>query len=1124
MTTGPEHQVAQRDRRGTRARTPSAPALLELVAIDPAVARLAERLAAGARIVGAGASGSSAALVAGAIARHSDRPVVFVIAHLDEADNAADELRAAGVPAERFPALEVLPGETNVSLDCVGERLHAVRTASAGGYSGAGVLLCPIQALMQPVPAPERLDDLSLRLALGDARGRDAIVRWLDQAGYERVDAIEEPGHFAIRGGILDVFPAGADAPPARLDFFGDELESLHEIDLDTMGSDRALERVDLISAPAGAPDAGAGGVCLLDLLPRDCVAVLHETMEIVEQARGYYERARDASTIFGPPAILKRLRENFTGFAELNAFSPAAPDAEVVNLPADTLPTFAGDAAKAVEELAELANHYRVVVCCENAGESQRFEELRAEFAPDAPIEHLETYLHRGFLWGEPRDGSKPAALVPYHELLHRYQTRRRIRRVRTGRAMDAFLDLKEGDYVVHLDHGVAKFAGLKMMKPRSDAARSKKRIADAEEEYLTLEFAGRALLHVPAAQIDKVQKYIGGSRATPKLSTLGGKQWKKQKEKVAEATRDLAAEMLRVQAAREAMPGVRYPADTAWQREFEAEFPYEETEDQLAAIAEAKKDMTSPRPMDRLICGDVGFGKTEVAMRAAFKAAEFGKQVAVLVPTTVLAEQHERTFRERLAGYPFRVEAISRFKTGEQTKKTLAALGRGEVDVIIGTHRLLSKDVRFSDLGLVIIDEEQRFGVEHKQRLLQLRTEADILTLSATPIPRTLHMSLLGLRDISNLTTAPMDRRAIVTEVIPYNETRIKRAIERELAREGQVFFVHNRVQSIRRIADEVQALAPTARIVVGHGQMPPGELEKVMLTFVRGQADILVSTTIIESGIDIPTANTMIIDDADRFGLADLHQLRGRVGRHKHRAYCYLLLPRTRTVSSTAKKRLKAIEEYSMLGAGFKIAMRDLEIRGAGNLLGAEQSGHIATVGYELYCRLLEDAVRDLKQESTHKPLETAVEIGVAGTLPRPYIPSDLRRMEAYRRLSTARAQEDLDALERDMEAAYGKPPAAAQRLIDLARIRVGLSLIEVGAVTVFEKDVIFRTYHPARVMQKLEGAQGTVRPVSPRAPGEPHEVYFRPPPSYLEPETLLAVLRRRFVGSPQDAAAG
>jgi len=1124
VTKGTEHRAAQGDPRGKAVRASGqAPSLVDLIAHDEAAREFAQRLAAGGRLVGMGAPGSAAALLAGATAALTGRFVVLVVAHLDEADNALDELHAQGAGALRFPALEVLPGETDVSLDCVGERLAIVRAAAAQELDGAGVLICPVQALMQPVPPPERLEAFSLRLTRGQTRRRDDIVRWLDQAGYERLDAIEEPGHFALRGGILDVFPAGGEVGPARLDFFGDEIESIHEIDLATMGSDRAIDSVDLVSAQAGAQGADEGGVCLLDLLPAAALALAHETMEVVEQARGYYERARDAAGVFGPPAILKRLRERFAGFGQINQYSPAAPDMQVIDLPAHALPHFAGEASKAVAELADLAASRRVLVCCENEGELQRFEELRQEFAPGAPIEGVETFLHRGFLWGAD-DPARGLALVPYHELLHRHQTRRRIRRVRSGRAMDAFLDLREGDLVVHLDHGVGRFIGLKTMKPRSDAARSKKLLADQEEEYLTLEFAGKSRLHVPATQIDKVQKYIGGARQSPKLSTLGGRQWKRQKEQVAEATRDLASEMLRVQAAREASPGVRHPADTAWQKEFEAEFPYEETEDQLAAIAETKRDMCSSRPMDRLICGDVGFGKTEVAMRAVFKTVEYGKQAAVLVPTTVLAEQHERTFRERFAGYPFRVEAISRFKGSQAVRKTLEDLRRGRVDVVIGTHRLLSKDVAFADLGLVVIDEEQRFGVEHKQRLLRLRTEADVLTLSATPIPRTLHMSLLGLRDISNLTTAPLDRRAIVTEVLPYNETRLRRAIQRELARDGQVFYVHNRVHSIRRVADEVQALVPEACLVVGHGQMPARELEKVMLAFVRAEADVLVSTTIIESGIDIPTANTMIIDDADRFGLADLHQLRGRVGRHKHRAYCYLLLPRSRTVSQTATKRLKAIEEYSMLGTGFKIAMRDLEIRGAGNLLGAEQSGHIAAVGYELYCRLLEEAVRELKSMPRAQPLETSVEIGVAGLLPRAYIPSDLRRMEAYRRLSTARSQEEIDALERDMIAAYGEPPAAAQRMLDLARLRIGLSELEVPSVTVFEKDVIFRTRRPERVVQRLAGAQGTVRPVKPRAEGDPWEVYFRPPASYLEPQTLLTVLGRRFAPRVQEAAAG
>ncbi|MEM8739366.1 MAG: transcription-repair coupling factor, partial [Planctomycetota bacterium] len=665
-----------------------------------------------------------------------------------------------------------------------------------------------------------------------------------------------------------------------------------------------------------------------------------------------------------------------------------------------------------------------------------------------------------------------------------------------------DAFLDLGVGDYVVHVDHGIAKFTGLKTMKRGGERG-----------EYLTLQFADAALLHVPAGQIDLVQKYIGGFQGRPPLSTLGGKRWKKQKDSVAEAVKDLAAELLRVQAARETQPGVRYPADTRWQKEFEAEFPYEETEDQWAAIGAIKADMTEATPMDRLVCGDVGFGKTEVALRGAFKCVEFGKQVAVLVPTTVLAEQHERTFRSRLADYPFRVESLSRFKTAKQQRKTLEAVARGEVDVLIGTHRILSDDVKFADLGMAIIDEEQRFGVEHKNKLLGLRLTAEILTLTATPIPRTLHMSMVGLRDISSLTTPPVDRRAIVTEVVPYDERRIEQALRRELAREGQVYFVHNRVSNLRTIADDLQRLAPDARIVVGHGQMPPKMLEEVMLTFMRREADILVSTTIIESGIDIPTANTIFINRADHFGLAELHQLRGRVGRYKHRAYCYMLLPPDRTVNEVAAKRLKAIENYSMLGAGFKIAMRDLEIRGAGNLLGAEQSGHIAAVGYEMYCVLLEQETKKLRNEPIIEASKCHLELPApetGSTLPKRYIKSDKHRMDAYRRLTRVDSLDQLDKVTHDLTDAFGKPPAAAQNFIDLMEVRVAASTHRIDKIQLEGPDLIFTTAKTGAVSNLFGGAPGRTTVL------DKSTIYWRPPANYLDdPATLLAVLRKLLV---------
>jgi len=1072
------------------------------------VASLLEAIERGGLIGAQGGSGSFAVMLARTIHQATGRLTTLVVAHLDEADESVDELVSAGTPAMRLPAVEALPGETAVSLDLFAERLGVMRQVLDGSWSG--VLVCPIHALMQRLPGAERLDALTMTLSEGDERGQGAIVRWLDAAGYKRLDAIEEPGDFAVRGGIIDVFPAGGGegGAPVRLDFFGDELESLREIDLDTMGSDRRIESIELVGADLEAMQSDEEGVAPTEILPSDAVAILHETMEVVEQGRGYFERASGGAGVIGPPAVMKSLQERFHAFLEVNQYSPPrAKSQTIVDLPVESAPSLPEQASEAVERLGELAEEADVCVFCQNEGERQRLTELLQEHAPNAEVRTIVRYLHRGFLFGG--EGERRRLLLPHHELFHRFQTRRRIRRLRVGRAMDTFLELSPGDYVVHQDHGVAKFTGLKSM-------RKKTRDGEQSEEFLTLEFAERAKLHVPAAQIDKVQKYIGGFKGRPPLSTLGGKRWKRQKEQVEEAVRDLAAEMLRIHAAREHMPGVRYPGDTAWQREFEAEFPYEETEDQIAALGEIKRDMSSPRPMDRLICGDVGYGKTELAIRAAFKAAEYGRQVAVLVPTTVLAEQHEQTFKARFAEYPFTVASLSRFKSRQEQREILKKVERGQIDIIIGTHRLLSEDVRFNDLGLVVVDEEQRFGVEHKQKLLSLRMTADVLTLSATPIPRTLHMSLLGLRDISSLSTPPMDRRAIVTEVIPWNERRINQAIARELNRGGQVFFVHNRVHNIHTVADEVQKLAPDARIVVGHGQMAGKELEQVMLKFIRREADILVCTTIIESGIDIPTANTMFVADADRFGLAELHQLRGRVGRHKHRAYCYLLLPLTRTAYEAAKRRLRSLEEFSMLGAGFKIAMRDLEIRGAGNLLGAEQSGHIAAVGYEMYCRLLEKAVSDLKHESRPQPAETTLELGAAGALPKAYIPSDARRMEAYRRISGARSVAEVDRVERDLASAYGEPPTAAKRLLEMARIRIGAQRVGAASIRVQDADVIFNVEETGPVMEALRGVEGSVRPVHAPKKDRPPQVYFRPPGAFLEPDTLLTVLRRRLCG--------
>ena len=619
-------------------------------------------------------------------------------------------------------------------------------------------------------------------------------------------------------------------------------------------------------------------------------------------------------------------------------------------------------------------------------------------------------------------------------HELFARTDVRRPTTRRRyESRAIDSFLDLNEGDLVVHVNHGIARYRGLTLVN----------RSAEHDEETLLLEFAEGTKLYVPIAKIDLVQKYVGGGRGDPPLSKMGSSAWEKRKKRVAEAVVDLAAmELIDIQAARATRPGFAFPAeDSHWMAEFEASFPYQETPDQLAAIEAIKEDMAKPRPMDRLICGDVGYGKTEVAMRGAFKAVDGGKQVAVLVPTTVLAEQHHRTFSARMAEFPFTIEVVNRFRAKSEIKDALKRTAAGSVDVLIGTHRLVQKDVVFKDLGLVVIDEEQRFGVEDKEWLKSLRSTVDVLTLSATPIPRTLHMSLLGIRDISNLETPPPDRKAIETRILRWDDETIKRAIHRELNREGQVYFVHNRVHDIRSVADRIQAIVPEARIAIAHGQMT-GEvlLEKTMLAFLKRKADILLATTIIESGLDIPNVNTIFINEADKYGLADLHQLRGRVGRYKHRAYAYLLLESNKSVSPNAVKRLKAIEEFTTLGAGFKIALRDLEIRGAGNILGAEQSGHIESVGYELYCSLLEAAVRSLTSQPDKGAYDCSIELAWRAYLPKDYVPGPKVKVELYRRLGRLRSLNHLSDFRKELVDRFGPLPRQAENLLAEAEIRI------------------------------------------------------------------------------------
>lgn len=1072
--------------------------MLEKVLKSAALQRAADELSLGRSVQLAGVWGSSAALLAGAIGQLAGTTVLFVTAHLDDADELADDVEVlTGRSVQNFGAWEVDIGTEHVNDEIVAERLRLcglLCEPQDKRDEPVSFITAPIMALLQPVPTAATLEAGRFELAAGGQLSPDNLAAWLVDAGYENVDQVDVHGEFARRGGIVDILPPG-DSQAIRVEFFGDQVESIRRFDLDTLRSTEPVSSYVLNRMATGLDTSIGEMTSLLSYLPEDTIICTSQPGEVHELAHQLYDRAveqlPDGVSLIAPDDVLAEL-DSFR-VVEMHPFAGKDSTASFT-LGIRSLQRLAMNTHEALAELGELADAADVMVYCENAAEQTRFNELLAASHPEL-AGRLATaigHVNSGFYWPDER-----LVIVGHHEIFHRYAKVRRIRRVRAGRPVESLLDLSEGDYVVHVGHGIAKFDGLRQLDRDGKS-----------EEYLVLRFAENAVMHVPASRINLVQKYIGARQSRPRLSTLGGKSWLRQKERATESVRDLAAEMLRVQAMRASQPGVIYPARTDWQRQFSDEFIYTETEDQLVAIGQMDEDMGRQQPMDRLLCGDVGYGKTEVAMRAAFKVVEAGCQVGVLVPTTILAEQHYRTFKERFADYPFEIEVISRFRTGSQQADIVKRLALGQIDILIGTHRLLSDDVRFGNLGLAIIDEEQRFGVEHKEKLKAMRATLEILTMTATPIPRTLHMALLGLRDISSLSTPPLDRRAIHTEVVHYDDRLIRHAILRELNREGQTFFVHNRVFNINSVADHIQHLVPEARVEFAHGQMTGGELEKVMLRFLRREIDVLICTTIIESGLDIPTANTMIIHDADRFGLAELHQLRGRIGRYKHRAYCYLLLPQDRPVSLVAAKRLKTIEEFSDLGAGFQIAMRDLEIRGAGNILGAEQSGHIAMVGYELYCRLLEHAVGELQGKPAPVSYDMHVELGIDAYIPSRYIPSKRQRMEVYRRIVQCRSSEELDRLTADLADAYGRVPPEVRILMDLAAIRVFASILGIKSIIRNDPDLVFdvRDFNLAKGL--FDRAKGSVR-----LPDD-HTVYWRPPGAYLEMPTLTNVLLRRL----------
>ena len=1039
--------------------------LPDLVAQAPPIAAKLDALARGP-VVFDHVDPAAHAVLAGAVAafvmRGNGATRVWVVTpNVRAEERIHNELLNWHPDALFLPEVELSVAENVVpDPEIAADRLQALQQLME---TEGGVVVLTVAAFNDAVPAPETLKALGLELVRGQEVGLEELVRRIGDAGYERVPQVALRGQFAVRGGIVDVF-SWQHPVPVRVEFFGDEIESLRHFDLDSQTSIQPMESVTILlgepgaSAPDAAPEPpkGTRKRAKAAAEKRCTVREFIKPGDLVIDVQAGVEWARVAITESAAPG----------GEGEED-FSGAFFDHALGEFESGDLVVEAGKRQRFLGQLAEwLEGGWCVIIFCNNEGEVERFRDL----LPEPELNHPRLSFSIGAIAGGFTFPAAKLAVLSDSELFGRYRnTRARrlaLRRAReqANRAQIDFSELNEGDYVVHLEHGIGRFEGLEKFAKSASAE---------EEEVLVLEFANEARLYVPLEQSYLVSRYVGVGKRNPALSELGDPKWAKAKAQAQKAVFDYAAKLLAVHAERESAVGHAFPPDTRWQQEFERSFLYKETPDQITAITETKSDMEGEQPMDRLICGDVGFGKTEVAIRAAFKAVMGGKQVALLVPTTVLAQQHYHTFRERMSDYPISVEMLSRFRTASQQREVIERCRDGSVDIVVGTHRLISKDVQFKNLGLVVIDEEQRFGVLHKERFKEMFKLVDVLTLSATPIPRTLYLSLMGAKDMSVLETPPQNRIPTETIICGYDERIIRDAIEREISRQGQVFFLHNRVGTIDLMRTKLKTLLPKARILVGHGQMDEHELEEVMRRFVDGEADVLLSTTIIESGLDIPNANTIIIDRADRFGLADLYQLRGRVGRAQHKAYAYLMIPRDLMYGGSARKRINAIKQYSSLGAGFKIAMRDLEIRGAGNILGTQQSGHIVAIGFELYCQLLKQAVAKLKGETVRPRIDIPVSLDFVATseaeyfkvlqkkpsseiaaafLPTGYISEPQTRIQAYRALAEVTIQEHLDRLAETWRDRFGRPPEAVENLLLLGAMRLAANGKKIARVEV------------------------------------------------------------------------
>ncbi|MDR5682680.1 MAG: transcription-repair coupling factor [Armatimonadota bacterium] len=1008
-----------------------------------------------------GPSGSyKALLMCALLSAEGDRPVFVLTAGREAAERLCDDV-AAFAPSLRdrirlFPPAESLPhDELPPSPETVGERLRALRDLAS---RQPVVVAAPVAAVQRRVARPEVIRGAMLELRADQQVALESVVGRLAAGGYERVSLVQSQGAFAARGGIVDVYPPGSEYP-VRIEWFGDVIESIRVFDVQTQRSERRQDSVAI--PPAAEPE---GDLCVVDLLPDGALLVLDEPVELEHQAHSVHRAALEVERQLWERGVAplpylswNEIRERARRLRVLPVSALHGPPEGQpgLALAAGAVDPFAGQVGSLAQEVQRWQRSgQRVVVA---SAQAHRVAEVLADHgvavdtapdldAPPAPGSAVAVPIA---LSGGFRIADVGLVVVTDAEVLGWRRRRRKFRVAKEGAILRSWTDVRPGDLVVHVHHGIGRFVGV-----------TRKAIDGAERDYLHLAYAEGDALYVPTDQIGLVQRYVGVEGAEPRIHRLGTAEWDREKRKVREATQQIARELLEIYARREMARGHAFAPDSPWQRELEASFQFEETPDQWQAIQDVKRDMEAPKPMDRLVAGDVGYGKTEVALRAAFKAVMDGKQVAVLVPTTLLAQQHYGVFASRFAAFPVRVEMVSRFRSPQQTRAVLDGLRTGEVDVVIGTHRLLQKDVRFRDLGLVIIDEEQRFGVRHKERLKQLRASVDVLTLTATPIPRTLHMSLVGLRDMSVMETPPDARQPIRTVIEEDDDAIVQEAIRREMSRGGQVYVVHNRVQTIERAARRIQAIVPDARVAIAHGQMPEARLEKVMVDFVGGRYDVLVCTTIVEIGIDIPQVNTIIVQDAHQMGLAQLYQLRGRVGRADRQAYAYLVYPRGVRLTEEAAARLQAMREFVELGSGLRLAMRDLEIRGAGNLLGPEQHGHVAAVGFDLYTRLLDEAIRRLRGEFVEEAPDPVIELRLPAFLPESYIPDEPQRLSVYRRLAALRSSEEAAALRDELRDRYGAPPEPVTNLIEIATLREHARAVGAVSVTQGPRGVLIR----------------------------------------------------------------